>query len=112
MDEASEDDDDLGGGPLNDDSVVQNIANSVDQGYLFKQRGNFQTAEKSRGWLGFWWFSDQMNRVNANYFLKNLQKNEKTNEWTKKTNEPTKNRVVQVVTIAGRVSGFGDMPTL
>ena len=40
---------------------------------------NLQTAEKSRGWLGFRRFSDQMNRLRATYFWKTIRKNE-TNE--------------------------------
>ena len=37
---------------------------------------NLQTAEKSRGWLGFWRFLNQTNHLVAIYFLKKFQTNE------------------------------------
>ena len=43
---------------------------------------NLRTAEKSRGWLEFWRFLDQIDRVGANYFSKNFPTNERTNKQT------------------------------
>ena len=40
---------------------------------------NLQTAEKSRGWLEFWRFSDQKDRSDPSCFMKNFRTNE-TNE--------------------------------
>ena len=54
---------------------------------------NLQTAEKSRGWLGFSWFLDQIDRVDATYFLK-------TN-----SNEHRRHRGIVVVIVAVVIVG-------
>ena len=38
---------------------------------------NFQTVEKARSWLGFWWFLDGIDRLDAIYLFKTFRTNEK-----------------------------------
>ena len=44
-------------------------------------RKNFQTTEKSRGWLRFLRFSGQKNRVGATYFLKKMWRRHRWIGW-------------------------------
>ena len=48
---------------------------------------NLQTTEKSRGWLEIGRFLDQIDRVDANYFSKNFQTNERASKRTKQSKQ-------------------------
>ena len=44
---------------------------------------NLQAAEKSQGWLGFWWNSDKKNRSDASCLMKNFRTNERNEKLPK-----------------------------
>ena len=67
-------------------------------------RKNFQAAEKSRGWLGFWRFLDGIDRLDAIYLFKNFRTNEKLSN---RSNRSIGSVDRSIVSIDGRLGKQG-----
>ncbi len=62
---------------------------------------NLQTAEKLRGWLEIWRFSDQKDRSDPSCFMKNFRTNETNGKLPNNSKNDRKNfRKIQKIVIA------------